>query len=218
MLSTMDAMKSSAAVPFNSRPRLAVQTEFARYASVTTPQAIGPEVEQTIAGHTSPYPVGPSQLLDTITGVHERAIIAQSVGSELQNTNEQIAKFAPSYTKLPNDQNRTAILEHMSARTGDEFTRLLADKQTTDRIRVQAGINRDDRQLLSEVFQNYEKIETSDLLLSPTRDFSPKERNRANWRLNGLPLHPHLTLSLRTSERRLRKATSAQVPPAFPRT
>ena len=44
----------------------------------------------------------------------------------------------------------------MSARTGDEFTRLLASKPTTDRIRVQAGMNRDDRQLLSEIFQNHE--------------------------------------------------------------
>ena len=75
---------------------------------------------------------------------------------ELQNANEQIAQFAPNYTKLPNEQNRAAILEQMSARTEDEFTRLLANKQTTDRIRVQAGINRNDRQLPPEVFQNHE--------------------------------------------------------------
>ena len=156
MLSTMGAMKSGGHFHSTLAHRLAVQTEFARHASLTSPQAILPEVEQTIAGHTSRYTVGTSQLLDTATGVHGRDHRSEC-RSELQNTNEQIAQFAPDYMKSPNDQNRTAILEHMSARTGDEFTRLLANKQTTDRIRVQAGINRNDRQLLSEVFQNEEK-------------------------------------------------------------
>jgi hypothetical protein len=144
------------ALPFKSRVRLAVQPEFARYAIVTTPRSIGLQVEQSIAGQAGPHQVGPSQFLETITRNQRRDNRSES-GSELRNTGDQIAQFAPSYTKLLQDQNRTALLEHTSARTGDEFTRLLTDNRTSDRIRAQAATNRDDRQLPPEVFQNYEK-------------------------------------------------------------
>jgi hypothetical protein len=161
------------AVPFNSRARLAVQTEFARYANVTIPRSMGPEVEQTIAGHAGAYQVGPSHLLETITGSNARVHRSES-RSDLRNTNDQIAQFAPSYTKLLNDQNRTAVLERMSARTGDEFTRLLADKRTSDRIRAQAETNRGDRQLPPEVFENYEKNRDMRSLLGSYQGLLPE--------------------------------------------
>jgi hypothetical protein len=161
------------ALSVQPRVRLAVQPEFARYASVTTPRSIGPEVEQSIAGQVGPHQVGPSQFLETITGNQRRDHLSES-GSKLRNTNDQIAQFAPSYTKLLQDQNRTAILEHTSARTGDEFTKLLAHKHTSDRIRAQAATNRDDRQLPPEVFENYEKNRDMRSLLGSYQGLLPE--------------------------------------------
>ena len=161
------------ALPIKSRVRLAVQPEFARYASVTTPRSIGPEVEQSIAGQAGPHQVVPSQFLETITRNQRRDNRSES-GSELQIRDDQIAQFAPSYTKLLQDQNRTAILEHTSARTGDEFTKLLAHKHTSDRIRAQAATNRDDRQLSPDVFENYEKHRDMRSLLGSYQGLLPE--------------------------------------------
>jgi hypothetical protein len=183
---------------------LAVPTELAQYANFTMPLARSPEIEQTVAVHARPDQMGPPQPLETIIGNQRRDPRSENT-SDRQNANDLIAQFAPSYRKLLNDQNRTAILEHTSPRTGDEFARLLADTRTSDRIRAQAATNRDDRQLPPEVLQNYEKNRDMRSLLGSYQGLLPEGMKSSE-------------LALARTERRLRKATSAQVPPAFPRT
>jgi hypothetical protein len=139
-------------LPFQPRFRLAVQTESARYANVTMPLAMSPEYKQTIAGHSGLDQRGPSRLLETTTEIQRRDLRSPN-RSDRQNTDDLIAQFAPRYTTLPNDQNRIAVLQHVSAASGDGFTTPLARNQTAGPIRLQAGTNSDEWQFPSDVFQ-----------------------------------------------------------------
>jgi hypothetical protein len=141
------------ALPFKSGVSLAVQAEFARYANVATRHAMSPEVKQTIAGHAGLDQIGLSQQPETITGNQSRDPRSEN-RSDRQNTNDPIAEFAPRYTTLHNDQNRTAVPDYMSATRRDEFTRPLADSQSSNHIQLQAETNSDERQLLFDVLQN----------------------------------------------------------------
>lgn len=154
---SIDALESGraefdGALPFERRFRLAVQTEFARYANVTMPVAISPEGKQAIAGHGGLYQIGPSQLLETITENQRRDPRPQK-SSDLQNTNDPIAQFAPRYATLPNVQNSTAVPQHASTATGDEFTRPSAQNQTSGKIRLQTETNSDERPFPFDIFQ-----------------------------------------------------------------
>jgi HAMP domain-containing protein len=140
------------ALPFTCRFTHAVQGEFTRYGNVTPPLAMSPEVKETIAGHDGLDQIRPAQLPETITRYQRRESRPEN-RSDRQNPNDPVAQLAPQYTALLNDRNRTAVLDYMSARRGDELTSPLADIQTPDPTRLQAETSSDERQLLSDVFR-----------------------------------------------------------------